>query len=88
MPRLDEQSTYVIRIQGYGEESLVDWFGPANVASSVDEGGRAVTTLTDIVTDQAGLMGLLRHLHGLGIVLLSVARIQAESVAQKSKGFL
>ena len=79
MPRLDERAAYVIRIQGYGEENLVDWFGPVNVVTAVDEGGPVVTTLSGIVTDQAGLMGLLRHLHGLGIVLLSVARIQADN---------
>jgi hypothetical protein len=39
------------------------------------EGDRLTTTLSGIVTDQAGLLGLIRHLHGLGIVLLSVERI-------------
>jgi hypothetical protein len=27
-----------------------------------------------LVTDQAGIVGVIRHLHGLGIVLLAVER--------------
>lgn len=75
MPSLDEQADYVIRIQGRIDGILVDWFGPVNIASAVVDGDRAVTTLSGIVTDQAGLVGLLRHLHGLGVVLLSVERV-------------
>lgn len=78
MPRLDERAAYVVRIQGCGDETLVDWFGPVDVVCAVDERGRTVSTLAGIVTDQAGLMGLMRHLHGLGIVLLSVERIPAD----------
>jgi hypothetical protein len=37
-----------------------------------EESGRVVTTLTGMAADQAELVGLIRHLHGLGIVLLSV----------------
>jgi hypothetical protein len=31
-----------------------------------------VTTLANVVTDQAGLVGLIRRIHSLGLVLLSV----------------
>jgi hypothetical protein len=75
MPRLDEHADYVIKIQGHIDESLADWFGPLNITSVTGEGDRLTTTLSGIVTDQAGLLGLIRHLHGLGIVLLSVERI-------------
>ena len=30
------------------------------------------TTFSDVVMDQAGLVGLIRRLHGHGIVLISV----------------
>ena len=82
MPRLDERAAYVIKIQGRVEESLVDWFGPVDIASSVDDCGQIVTTLSGIVTDQAGLVGLIRHLHGLGIALLSVERIENRQHAE------
>ena len=75
MPRLDEHADYVIKVQGHIDENLVDWFGPLNIASSVKDGDQAITLISGIVTDQAGLMGLIRHLHGLGVVLLSVERI-------------
>jgi hypothetical protein len=35
-----------------------------------------VTTFSHIVMDQAGLVGLIRHLHGLGVVLLSVREVR------------
>jgi hypothetical protein len=31
-----------------------------------------VTTFSNVIMDQAGLVGLIRRLHGLGVVLLSV----------------
>jgi hypothetical protein len=34
----------------------------------------AAATLFTVHTDQSGLVGLLRHLHGRGFVLLSVTR--------------
>jgi hypothetical protein len=34
-------------------------------------------TLLSVQTDQAGLVGLIRHLHGRGQVLLSVSRLHA-----------
>jgi len=74
MPRLDEQANYVIKIQGHIEENLVDWFGPLNIASGAGQDDPPTTVLSGLVTDQAGLLGLIRHLHGLGIVLLSVER--------------
>lgn len=75
MPRLDEQAEYVIKVQGHIDATLADWFGPLNIISGVDEGHRVISTLAGLVADQAGLLGLIRHLHGLGIVLLSVERI-------------
>jgi hypothetical protein len=33
-----------------------------------------VTTFLDIVMDQAALVGLIRRLHGLGVVLVSIVR--------------
>jgi len=39
-------------------------------------GGRfPITTLSNITTDQAGLLGLIRQLHGMGMVLLSIQYI-------------
>ncbi len=74
MPSLDQEAAYVIKIQGRIDSNLVDRFGPVSIASAVEDEGRTITTLSGIATDQAGLVGLIRHLHGLGVVLLSIER--------------
>jgi hypothetical protein len=75
MSHLDQHAPYVITVEGHVDETLVDRFGPVNIASVVEDGDRIVSTLSGIVTDQAGVVGLIRHLHGLGIVLLSIERV-------------
>ena len=42
------------------------------IKRSADGSDQPTTTLSGDVADQAALVGLVRHLHGLGIVLLSV----------------
>ena len=49
--------------------------GKIDATSSLEmtvERADADATLFTVRTDQSGLVGLLRHLHGLGFVLLSV----------------
>jgi hypothetical protein len=75
MPRLDESADYVIKVQGHLDASLADWFGPLNVVPTVGEGEQVITILSGTLADQAGLLGLIRHLHGLGVVLLSIERV-------------
>lgn len=74
MPRIDERASYIIMVQGCVDGTLVDWYGPVVIDSKDDADKGLVTTLSGIVTDQAGLLGIIRHLHGLGVVLLSVVR--------------
>ena len=73
MAHLDQTADYEIRVAGYVDHTVVDWFGPMQIEDGGD-GTTCVTALTHIVTDQAGIVGLIRHLHGLGIVLLSIER--------------
>ncbi len=75
MPHLDQKAQYVIKTAGCIDAPLVDWFGPIEIGSVVETSGEAITTLSGIVADQAGLVGLIRHLHGLGLVLLSIERV-------------
>lgn len=74
MSQLDERARYTIRLQGCVDQALTDWFGPVTIATNQCAGGRIATTLTATLADQAALVGLVRHLHALGIVLLSVER--------------
>ncbi len=75
MPGLDQFAEYVVRVDGSIDAHLADWLGPVDVGRAATDGDRCVTTLAGIVTDQAGIVGLIRHLHGLGVVLLSVERV-------------
>ncbi len=75
MPRLDESADYIIKVQGHIDASLADWFGPLDIVTAADEGEQVITILSGTLADQAGLLGLIRHLHGLGVVLLSIERI-------------
>jgi hypothetical protein len=74
---LNSQNRYEIKIYGQLDDSWLGWFGEAqaHVETLVDH--RQATTLSNVVMDQAGLVGLIRRLHGLGVVLLSVRQTPA-----------
>ena len=74
MSQLDQAVSYTIRIEGSIDDALAGWFGPMQLEPSDGTDGRQITTLSGEVADQAALVGLVRHLHGLGIVLLSIER--------------
>lgn len=76
MARIDQPIEYHIRIEGRIDESLIDWSGPVRIVSSAEPGARTMTTLTGSVADQSALVGLIRRLHGLGVVLLAVERME------------
>ncbi|HMN28124.1 MAG TPA: hypothetical protein PKE45_08210 [Caldilineaceae bacterium] len=69
---LNSQNRYEIKIYGRLDDSWLGWFGEgkAQVDTLVDH--NQVTTFSDVIMDQAGLVGLIRRLHGLGVVLVSV----------------
>jgi hypothetical protein len=74
MPHLDHLSRYTIIVEGAVDEAIADWCGPLTITTSRTPDGSLVTCLADIVADQAGLVGIIRRLHGLGVVLLCVER--------------
>jgi hypothetical protein len=61
--------TYHIRLRGQVDEGEINAMSPLEI--TVERANQAATLIT-VRTDQSGLIGLLRHLHGLGFVLLSV----------------
>jgi len=61
--------TYQVEVQGPVEENDINAMSPLQMTLV---GGDAATTLFVVCTDQAGLIGLMRHLHGRGFVLRSV----------------
>lgn len=69
---LNSQNRYEIKLQGQPDDSWLGWFGEAAVHAEILAYDMPVTTFSNVVMDQAGLVGLIRRLHGLGIVLLSI----------------
>ena len=66
---MDDISTYQIELQGQLDESDLSLTSPLEM-TLLRLG--ASSTLFTIRADQSGLIGLLRHLHGRGLVLVSV----------------
>jgi len=66
---MDDLHTYQIEIQGRVDENDLNAIGPLQMTVIQ---GDAQSTVFIVRTDQSGLIGLLRTLHGRGLVLLSV----------------
>ncbi len=66
MPAL---STYRIEVYSLVDEADLNAASPVKL--TIQE-KRMDTTLLSIQTDQSGMVGAIRHLHGLGIVLRSI----------------
>ena len=66
---MQETNAYRIKIRGQVDENELNAMTPLKMEVVRVE---AAATLVTICTDQSGLIGLLRHLHGRGFVLLAV----------------
>ena len=75
---LNSQNNYEIKIFGQPDDSWLDWFGQAETHVEILEEAFQVTTFSNVVMDQAGLIGLIRRLHGHGIVLISIRIVGIE----------
>jgi len=68
---MEDMCTYHIPLRGQVDDGDVNAMSPLRLAlERVD----AEATLFAIRTDQSGLIGLMRHLHMLGLVVLSLER--------------
>ena len=72
---LNSQNSYEIKVYGQLDDSWLDWFGEAKAHAEILADNSQVTTISNIIMDQAGLVGLIRRLHGLGIVLISIRQV-------------
>ncbi len=68
-----DSSRYLIRLRGQVGDDEINLAGPLQMTIVEADAG---STLLSICTDQSGLVGVLRHLHGRGFVILSAAREQ------------
>lgn len=69
---MQEVYTYHIEVQGQVDEHDFNTTSPLRV--SIEQTDSAATALT-LHADQSGLVGLIRHLHHQGFVILSMFRI-------------
>lgn len=67
-----EPGHYEIRLKGHLESRWADWFDSLTIR--LEDNGE--TRLTGSVVDQAALHGLLRKVRDLGMLLISVKRIE------------
>ena len=72
---LNTQNRYEIKVYGQLDDSWQDLFGQAKIDVEMLQECAPVTTISEVAMDQAGLVGLVRRLHGLGIVLLSIRQV-------------
>lgn len=72
MINLDSENVYEITVRGEIDISWLTAFGKVEGQPELIEGEGYQSTLFKIGIDQAGLVGLIRRLHGLGVVLVSV----------------
>ncbi len=71
-PIASDIHTYHIHVAGPVDEGELNAHSPLEMrAEWVD---LAATRLT-VLTDQSGLIGLMRHLHGLGFAFLAMSRV-------------
>jgi len=66
---------YQLQIRGEMTESELNSRSPIQVAIIKNAKGRQTLSCT---TDQSGLIGLIRQLHSLGFVLLTITRIDEQ----------
>ena len=66
---MPDQHTYLIQLRRSVDVDELNARTPLQIAEVRAE---ATTTRVTASTDQAGLIGLLRHLHGLGFQFLSI----------------
>lgn len=72
---LDRPVVYCIKVPGELDEHWLDCAADISLSSDGGEGVYMVTTLTGTF-DQAGLIGFLRRLYGMGLPLISVVWVE------------
>jgi hypothetical protein len=68
---MNDICAYLIQLRGQVNEDEINAMSPLQMTVKQMD---AASTLLTVSTDQSGLIGLMRHLHGLGFVFLSVKR--------------
>jgi len=72
---MNDTRTYQIEVQDQVDENDLNAASPIHI--QVTPADLSATLLT-VCTDQSGLIGLIRHLHARGLVLLSINSVQPD----------
>jgi hypothetical protein len=64
--------TYQIRIKGHLDAKWADWFEGLTI--TLEDTGE--TILTGVIVDQSSLYSLLKKIHNLGMMLISVNQVE------------
>lgn len=65
----NDQQLYQIKFSGRVDDDFVTSFCPPGL--TIERDGD-ITFISNIRTDQSGMIGLIRHLHNLGCTILSI----------------
>lgn len=77
LPKGDQPAHYEIRMRGRLSQQSASWFEGMDL--SVDEDADPVQTIIrGYIEDQAALYGLISRIRDLGLVLLSVQRVDSK----------
>ena len=71
-----DPAVFSVRINGKLGESWSEYFGAQSMSVEEDEAGLSSTILISEPVDQAALIGMINHLNGLGLPLVSVECVQ------------
>ena len=81
-----DPAVFGIRVNGRLRESWTDYFGAQSMSVEEDEAGLCTTLLVSEPVDQAALVGMINHLYGLGLPLVSVVCLPASSGVPPASG--
>jgi len=71
-----DEHIYTLKFSGTLADDFLAGYCPEGTRLTVESN---TFTLSNLCTDQAGLLGIVRSLHNLGYVLLSLSIAQGES---------
>ena len=84
-PILDPATHYRIEVRGRVDTEWLQSFDSSAVISVDETGQMEDFTVLNIHTDQSGIVGLVRRLHGLGMTILQLQTVSIEGKAAEDE---
>ena len=84
-PLFDPATHYRIEVRGRVDVEWLQSFDSSAEISVDETRQKEDITVLDVHTDQSGIVGLVRRLHGLGMTILQVQVISDEGSAPEAK---